>query len=106
MPTITEGMTAGGYAPSELSQDYHEADEVQRPITPGTPSINFSDNGDPVERIVTSASQVNNAGNAARANRGLRRHRTATSTAPRNERYSAQEYDSDFVDLLDLVGMC
>lgn len=67
--------------------------------------MNYSDNGDPMERIETGASAVTGAGHAARANRGLRRLRTAASTAPRNERHYEDEYNSDMVDYLDLVGM-
>jgi hypothetical protein len=48
---------------------------------------------------------MNEAGNAARANRGLQRFRTGGSNMPRNENPAADEYRSDVVDLLDLVGM-
>jgi hypothetical protein len=48
---------------------------------------------------------MHEAGNAARSNRGLQRFRTGGSAMPRNERPQANEYRSDVVDLLDLVGM-
>lgn len=97
MPTITEGVITAQRAPSESGSSYHEA--AERPISPTT------EDGYPASRIVTGASAVADAGNAARANRGLRRFRTNASTQPRNERVAADEYNSDVVDLLDLVGM-
>jgi hypothetical protein len=101
MPTISEGVTTGQNVPSESSQSYHEA--AEGPTPPVTPSIN--ETGSPAERIMTGASAVAEAGDAARANRGLRRFRTTASSAPRNEMPAADEYNSDVVDLLDLVGM-
>jgi hypothetical protein len=104
MPTITEGVTSARRAPSESSQSYH--DVAEGPGTPGTLSINGTETGDPAERVVTGASAMAEAGNAARENRGLRRFRTTASAAPgRNERPTADEYNSDVVDLLDLIGM-
>ena len=101
MPTITEGQTSTpGLQASESSQDYHEALETPRP-----PSINIEDATTPAERVVTGASAMHEAGNAARTNRGLQRFRTGGSAMPRNEYPAANEYRSDVVDLLDLVGM-
>lgn len=104
MPTITEGVQAARPPRSEDSQSFHEVGET--PYTPGPASTNASDNGEPASRVLTGASAMADAGNAARANRGLRRFRTAASSAPRNEQPAADEYDSDVVDLLDLVGKC
>ena len=104
MPTITEGQTTslGPQPPiSESSQSFHEAAETP----PRTPSINIEDSTTPAERVITGASAMHDAGNAARSNRGLRRFRTAGSNIPRNENPAANEYRSDVVDLLDLVGM-
>jgi hypothetical protein len=104
MPTITEGQTtASGPQPaaSESSQDYHEASETP----PRTPSLNIEDATTPAGRVITGAPAMTEAGNAARANRGLERFRTGGSNMPRNERPAADEYRSDVVDLLDLVGM-
>jgi hypothetical protein len=101
MGTITEGRTTSGYPPPEASQEFYDAHDAQRPVTPGTPSINLSVDGAPVDRVETGASVITEAGNAARENRGLRRLRTAAS---RNERQNAYEYNSDVVDYLDLIG--
>lgn len=104
MPTITEGQTTGSRpqpTASESSQDYHEAPETP----PRTPSLNIEDVSTPAARVITGASAMNEAGNAARANRGLQRFRTSGSNMPRNENPGANEYRSDVVDLLDLVGM-
>ncbi len=101
MPTITEGMQSARRPPSASSQDYHDA-----PATPGASSINMSDAGGPAFRVATGASTLNEAGNAARRNRGLRRHQTGGSAAWYNDRTVAGEYDSEVVDLLDLVGKC
>jgi hypothetical protein len=104
MPTITEGQaTTPGprHAASESSQSFHEAAESP----PRTPSINIEDSTTPAERVITGASAMHEAGNAARSNRGLHRFRTAGSNMPRNENPAANEYRSDVVDLLDLVGM-
>lgn len=104
MPTITEGVQSSRPQPSEDSMSFHEAPD--RPYTPGPASTNASEAGEPASRIMTSASAMADAGNAARANRGLRRFRTTASSAPRNEQVAADEYESDVVDLLDLVGTC
>ena len=104
MPTITEGQTSSSYpqpAPSESSQDYHEAPETP----PRTPSLNIEDATSPAGRVITGASAMTEAGNAARANRGLQRFHTGGSNMRRNENPAANEYRSDVVDLLDLVGM-
>ena len=103
MPTITEGQaTAPGPAPpaSESSLSFHEAAETP----PRTPSINIENTTTPAERVITGASAMHEAGNAARSNRGLQRFRTSGSNMPRNENPAANEYRSDVVDLLDLVG--
>ena len=104
MPTITEGQaTSPGprAAASESSQDFQDASETP----PRTPSINIEDATTPAGRVLTGASAMTDAGNAARENRGLARFRTTGSNMPRNERPTADEYRSDVVDLLDLVGM-
>ena len=101
MPTVREETPGARYAPSESSQSYHEAEETPRPETP---SINIEGTGSPAERVITGASYLQEAGNAARANRGLQRFRTGGSAMPRNEIPAADEYNSDVVDLLDLVG--
>ena len=102
MPTVREEAPGARYAPSESTQSFHEAAETPQP---GTPSINIDDTS-PAERVITGASTLQDAGNAARANRGLARFRTGGSAMPRNEVTAADEYNSDVVDLLDLVGMC
>ena len=107
MPTLREETPGVQQAPSGSSQSFHDATEAPQPETPRpyTPSINIDDTTDPAERVVTGASAMQDAGNAAREHRGLRRFRTASSAAPRNETPAADEYGSDVVDLLDLVGM-
>ena len=94
----TPGIAARS-APSEGSGSYYEAAE--------TPPVDDADFGTerPADRVLTGASAVEDAGNAARANRGLQRFRTAASAISRNEQPSTSEYNSDVVDLLDLVGM-
>lgn len=102
MPTITEGQSpTPGPQPTDSSQSFYEAAETPRPQTP---SINIDESGSPAERVMTGASAMQEAGNAARSNRGLQRFRTGGSAMPRNENPSADEYQSDVVDLLDLVG--
>ena len=104
MPTIREGqIPTPGPPPSDngSNQDFYEAAEVPQPYTP---SINVDYATDPAERVMTGASTVSEAGNAARANRGLARYRTGGSAMPTNERPARDEYRSDVVDLLDLVG--
>ena len=111
MPTITEGQQTASrrnpnQAGSDSSQEYHEAREDPRPLP--TPSINGEDGvtpGEPASRVVSGASAMHSAGDAARRNRGLRRFRSGTSSVMRNEQPAADEYNSDMVDLLDLVGM-
>ena len=100
MPTLTEETPGARHAPSESTQDWYEAQETPRPQTPAIEM----DDGSPAERVITGASNMQDAGNAARANRGLQRFRTGGSAMPRDAP-AADEYNSDVVDLLDLVGM-
>ena len=112
MPTLTEesnlarGQRAqdGGSGSSQYYEDAYsqqENSEIPRPDTPSTQHESPVATP-PASRVVTGASAMQNAGYAARANRGLQRHRTAASV-----RYqpAADEYNTDVVDLLDLVGM-
>ena len=103
MATITEGVRSGRPPQSDDGQQFYEANEV--PYTPGPASTNASESGEPADRILTGASAMTGAGDAARANRGLSRFRTGGSSMRRNERRAPDEYDSDVIDLLDLVGM-
>lgn len=107
MPTITEGQQASqrylpdGYAPGS----YHEPvetpfTEASVPPTPGVDEYDAATQG-PASRINTGASAMANAGNAARQNRGLKKMRTNGSM---RDRVARDEYSSDVVDLLDLVG--
>lgn len=107
MPTLSEETAGPQYGSSRSSQSFHEAAETPQLQTPQppTPSINIDDTTYPADRIMTSASAMYEAGNAAREHRGLRRFRTAGSSALRNETPAADEYGSDVVDYLDLVGM-
>ena len=104
MPTVTEGVATGPRGVRSESQDFVTPMRTPRPETPETPSVYADDTSDPAERIMTGASAMHSAGNAARANRGLSRFRTGGS-AMRNESPAADEYGSDVVDYLDLVGM-
>lgn len=105
MPTIREGTAQMTPQPqtgsSRDSSPYQEAFETPQPQTPST---NLDGYGVPADRVTTSASAMTEAGNAARQNRGLRRFRTGASTAPRNEVPNANDYGSDVVDYLDLIG--
>lgn len=94
-PLAEETPGAGLGAPSDSSQ-YYEASE--------TPPVDDMDGLGHAERIVTGASAMNEAGNAARQNRGLTRVRTAASAMDRQGQPASDEYHSDVVDLLDLVG--
>ena len=101
MTTLTEetpGAEQVPYARSESTQSFHEAAE-----TPPVDDIG-AEGGSPADRVLTGASAMQEAGDAARANRGLHRFRTAASAVSRNERPTNDEYHSDVVDLLDLVG--
>lgn len=108
MPTITEGQQSQQRpAPSNSSGgSYHEAVETPMPdptpVRP-TPGIDEYDaaTSAPASRVTTGASAMNSAGNAARENRGLKRIRTNAEKAR-----ARGEYDSEVVDLLDLVGKC
>jgi hypothetical protein len=99
MAPITEGQATAG-------TPFYEAQETPRPLTP---SINVqTPAGTPAEeRFAKGAPAMDEAGNAARHARGLRRFRSATHSQagvhPRH-RTGHDEYSSDVVDLLDLVG--
>ena len=117
MTTITEGtpmvnqgspMGYDAHQQGGLRPSTREAAENPQMETPMTPSINVQTPGaDPVSRITTGASAMHSAGNAAKANRGLRRYRS-TALLPTKEQQantqSQDEYNSDVVDLLNLVG--
>lgn len=95
----TLGVANARSPASESSQSYHEAAE-----TPPVDDID-ADTAGPADRVLSGASALQEAGNAARSNRGLQRFRTAASGISRNEQPTNDEYHSDVVDLLDLVGM-
>lgn len=104
MPTLNEETPASSSRrPAQYDSNrsfYHDArEEVETPYTyPASP---------PEDPITKSASQMHEAGNAARANRGLRRVKTNASagSGTRWAKPSADEYNNDQVDFLDLVGM-
>lgn len=107
MPTITEGQQASQrYVPHQFPPgSYHGPAETQAgqgsvPPTPGVDEYDAATPG-PATRVTTGASAMANAGNAARQNRGLNRIRTNASLRDRDTR---DEYSSDQVDFLDLVG--
>jgi hypothetical protein len=103
MPTLTEEARTPPpqQVPAESEDSFHEAAESPYPRTPDVQAATPA----PAERVASGASAMQSAGNAARTNRGLRRFTTNSSNAPRNEQVEADEYNSDVVDLLDLVGM-
>lgn len=99
MMTLTEAEEPGQRRPqgprTEQSQ-YFEAMETPPPEDyAGT-------EGAPSSRVLSAAPAMHSAGNAARANRGLNRTHTTTT---RHEYPQEDEYESEVVDLLDLVGM-
>lgn len=103
MATLSEeggGGSAREPFPTGSPQEFYEA--AQTPAPRDTDSIGES----PARRVLTGASAMHSAGNAARTNRGLQRMRTNASVASRNEQPTTDEYHSDVVDLLDLVGEC
>jgi len=89
--------------PSDASLSFREAPETPFPETP-YPDDADAATLDPASRVVTGASAMHAAGNAARQKRGLSRTRTAASNADRGGQLPDNEYQSDVVDLLDLVG--
>ncbi|KAK3706496.1 hypothetical protein LTR37_012706 [Vermiconidia calcicola] len=103
MPTITEGVSSYRAPSSRSSQSFHEAAETPEPGTPWSLSANVHDSASPAERVITGASAMTDAANAARTNRGLKRFRTAGAPMQRYEQPTDNEYGSDVVDLLDLV---
>ena len=106
MPTLAEERTAGTPPVPGVRREspdrFYEAAETPMAQTPSASGDYLG--GAPAERVLTSATAMAEAGNAARENRGLRRFRTAGGTM-RNEQPAANEYHSDVVDLLDLVGV-
>ena len=100
MRTINEGSAL----PQEQATPYYEATETPRPLTPSI-NIQTPTSEAPVSRVVSNASAMNSAGNAAQRNRGLRRFRSGTQGTRPGSRQAHDEYDSDVVDLLDLIGV-
>lgn len=107
MGTITEGQRV----PQNQETPFYDAQQTPRPFTP---SINIPTPGETpgVDRMMNGVPAVENAGVAAQRNRGLRRYRTNTgpnmgpSRGHGSGRPDADEYDTDVVDLLDLIGKC
>lgn len=102
MPTINEAKTPGQPV-RHGSDQFFEARETPglRPPTP-TSMDGASQSGSQANRVVNGAPAMQDAGDAARRNRGLGRMRTTSYM--RNEQPASDEYSSDVVDLLDLVG--
>lgn len=98
MGTITEGQVLPQPMP------FYGSEGTSRPLTP---SIDVQTPGGeigPVERLGDGANVMTEAGNAARRARGLRRFRSGTSFTHPRHMPQHDEYDSDVIDLLDLVG--
>lgn len=105
MSTITEGRQDNSQQfPDYYAGSYREPVETpQGESMPATPAASeyYST---PTSRVATNAEVMNDAGEAARKNRGLKRFMSSNSMGPRNENPARNEYTSDVVDLLDLVG--
>lgn len=100
MGTISEGVQL---PPGQVTPYY----DMPQTLGQNAPSINIETPSEaPMERATTGASAMQNAGNAAQRNRGLRRLRSSTVGNRSDNRNRHDEYDSDVVDLLDLLGMC
>ncbi|KAF2161218.1 hypothetical protein M409DRAFT_59223 [Zasmidium cellare ATCC 36951] len=109
MPAIREGESVTPHG-AAMHPGFPGANAGSRPVTPA--GINAQDMAaatPPPERLGPGGTAMHSAGNAAQRNRGfsLSRFRSNTSsTAPRIiERPGSQqdEYESDVIDLLDLV---
>jgi len=96
MQTITEGTAL----PRQPSTPFFEASD--RPYTPSV-AIQTPNEMPQASRIASGASAMKSAGNAAQRARGLRRLQSGVSMR-RQQSYAPDEYGSDVVDLLDLVG--
>ena len=99
MPTVTEGVAIDHAGPPGASQDFGTIQESSGLQTPSTPYYSMLDGSEPASRVATGASALQNAGNVARTNRGLTRLRTGMSGQT-----TADEYGTNVIDLLDLVG--
>lgn len=106
MPAIRESEQTTPRA-GQMHPGFPGGDSTSRPVTP---AVNIQDMAatPPPERLGPGGPAMHSAGHAAQRNRGftLNRLRSSTaSTAPRSERppSSQQEYESDVIDLLDLV---
>ncbi|KAK5136470.1 hypothetical protein LTR08_003115 [Meristemomyces frigidus] len=100
MGTITEGQSL----PTNRPAPFYEAQETPQPMTP---SIGMQTPGETpmIDRVTSAAPAMENAGQAARRNRGLRRFQTSTGQTRGfgHGRPADDEYDTDVVDLLDLI---
>ena len=98
MRTIAEGTAL------EITPNVDGEAETPRPLTPSIGVPTPAAETPTVTRIQSNASAMNSAGNAALRNRGLRRFRSGTvGMHPDSRQSNHTEYDSDVVDLLDLI---
>lgn len=111
MPAIREGEqatpTRGSLHPGYSQHGHLDGRDGSRPTTPGIDVQDMAMGTPPPERVGATGPAMHSAGNAAQRARGfgLSRFRSSTaSTAPRDSRpVSQDEYESDVIDLLDLV---
>ncbi|SMQ47345.1 unnamed protein product [Zymoseptoria tritici ST99CH_3D7] len=104
MPAIREGEQAtpnGEFRQSALSG---RSDGLQSPRTPGISAIDMASGArtPTPETFGTSGTAMHSAGNAAQRSRGFNLNRFRSHTA-REDASAYEEYDSDVIDLLDLV---
>ncbi|KAK5118658.1 hypothetical protein LTR85_008123 [Meristemomyces frigidus] len=100
MGTITEGQRL----PQTQETPFYEASETPGPLTPGV-NLQTPAESPGMNRVVSAAPVMQNAGDAARSARGLRRFRTNTGASRGfgHGQLAHDEYDTDVVDLLDLI---
>lgn len=101
MGTITEGQRL----PQTQSTSFYDGAETPGRLTPSS-NAQTQDRGSGVDWMASTVPAVENAGEAAQRNRGLRRFRTndGRSRGFGHGPLADDEYDTDMVDLLDLIG--